>query len=213
MTPWLLVPVKSMSAGKSRLMPVLEQGIRRQLNELFVYRALETAIAFPGREHTAFISECDEVLTMVAAYGVLAIRQTAGAGLNAAATQGVAELREREARPVLLMPCDEPMVRPADLRRIAAIGANRRGIVICPDKHGTGTNALYLPREAKMQFHFGENSLARHCDEARRIGFPPTVHYNPRIAFDIDAPQDLMSWTGTPPVLDAASPLNFCPQF
>jgi 2-phospho-L-lactate guanylyltransferase len=213
MAPWLLIPVKSMSAGKSRLMPFLENGTRRQLNELFVYRALETAGTFPGREHTAFVSECDEVIALVEAYGVLAIRQTAGPGLNAAAMQGVAELRRRSLRPVLLMPCDEPMVRPADLRRIAAIGTTRGGIVICPDKHGTGTNAMFIPQDAQMQFHFGEGSLLRHCREARRIGFPPTVHYNPRIAFDIDAPQDLMSWTGRLPVLDGANPLNFCPQF
>ncbi len=213
MTPWLLVPVKSIATGKSRLAPILEHGPRRQLNELLLYRAIETASVYPGHDHTAFISECDEVIAMVEAYGFLAIRQTGGAGLNAAATQGLAELRRRGSRPVLLMPCDEPLVRPADLQRIAAIGAECRGVVICPDKHGTGTNALYLPPDARITFQFGEHSLARHCHEARRAGFPPRVHYNARIAFDIDAPQDFMSWTGSAPALEAASMLNYCPQF
>lgn len=213
MTPWLLIPVKSFTTGKSRLTPFLEHGTRRQLNEFFLYRVLETASHYPGHDHTAFISDCDEVIAMVEAYGFLAIRQTGGAGLNTAAAQGVAELRRRAAWPVLLMPCDEPDVRPADLRRIAAIGASTGRIVICPDKHGTGTNALYLPPDARMEFQFGEGSLERHCDEARRIGFEPRVYYNPRIAFDIDAPQDLLTWTGGPPPLDAASPLNYCLQF
>jgi len=213
MTPWLLVPVKSMTTGKSRLAPFLENSTRRQLNELFLYRAIETASEFPGHDHAAFISECDEVIAMVEAYGFLAIRQTGSAGLNAAAAQGVAELRRRAARPVLLMPCDEPTVRPDDLRRIAAIGATSGGIVICPDKHGTGTNALYLPPDARMEFQFGEQSLARHCREARRIGSALTVHYDPRIAFDIDAPQDLATWTGRQPAHDGAHPLTFGPQF
>lgn len=213
MTPWLLVPVKSFAAGKSRLTPFLRHGTRRQLNEFFLYRVIETASHYPGHDHTAFISECDEVIAMVEAYGFLAIRQTGGAGLNAAAMQGVAELRRRAPRPVLLMPCDEPDVRPADLERIARIGARTGGIVICPDKHRSGTNALYLPPEARLEFQFGEHSLERHCNEARRIGFAPTVHYNARIAFDIDAPQDLLAWTGGPAPLDAASPLNYCPQF
>ncbi len=47
MTPWLLVPVKSFAAGKSRLTPFLRHGTRRQLNEFFLYRVIETATTRP----------------------------------------------------------------------------------------------------------------------------------------------------------------------
>lgn len=191
MTPWLLIPVKSLHTGKSRLRAVLADAARLALNEFFLRRLLEAARSFPGRERTAVISDCESVLRIAAACSVRTIPQSSGPGLNRAAREGLATLRRLGAGDIVLIACDAPMVGPADLRELADPGLSQGRIVICPDKHGTGTNALLVPSGVHMEFRFGEDSLSRHCREALRAGFVPKLHLNSRIAFDIDTPQDL----------------------
>lgn len=205
MTPWLLIPVKSFDTGKSRLRTVLADDARRTLNEFFLRRMLVTARRFPGSTRTAVISECDRVLQMAAACGVHAVRQTSGPGLNRAASEGLAELRRRGAHGVLLVSCDLPTLQHSDLREMADIARRDSGVVICPDKHRTGTNAILVPRIAPMRFRFGEGSLLGHFREARRAGFRPIVHLSSRIAFDIDTPLDLVLWLGERGVVAAAT--------
>jgi 2-phospho-L-lactate/phosphoenolpyruvate guanylyltransferase len=197
-TPWLLIPVKSLHTGKSRLRAVLTDDARLALNEFFLRRMLETARRFPGRERTAVISDCESVLRIATACSVRTIPQISGPGLNRAAREGVIALRRLGAGDIALVACDVPMVRPSDLRELADPGLSEGRIVICPDKHRTGTNAILIPSGAHMEFRFGENSLSWHCRAALRAGFVARLHVNPRIAFDIDTPRDLATWISVP---------------
>ncbi|OGA81350.1 MAG: 2-phospho-L-lactate guanylyltransferase [Betaproteobacteria bacterium RIFCSPLOWO2_12_FULL_66_14] len=208
MTPWLLIPVKALDSGKSRLRTVLADDTRRALNEFFLRRMLATAQQFPGSARTAVISECDRVLQIAAACGVQTVRQTSGPGLNRAASEGMAKVRRRGARAVLLIAADLPTLRPCDLRELADSARRGGGIVICPDKHRTGTNAILLPRDAHLRFRFGKGSFLGHCSEAMRAGFPPIVHFNARVAFDVDSPQDLVLWPGARGLLAGARATN-----
>jgi len=194
MIPWLLIPVKSLEAGKGRLDGALKPAYRRRLNEFFLRHVLRTADRFPGCDRTVVISGCNEVLRIAEAYGAKPIRQRPKNGLNSAVAQGVAALRRIGAKNILLIACDEPLVRPIDLRDIVRRGARLGGIVICPDKHGMGTNALYFPSCAPIRFQFGKDSLLKHVREALRNGLPPHVYFNERIGFDVDTPADLILW-------------------
>jgi len=194
MTPWLLVPAKALAAGKSRLLGVLEDGARRELNARLLRRMLATAARFPGRERTAVISDCEHVLRLASRRGIRCIRQTTAPGLNSAAMEGIAVLRGLGAQDVVVIACDEPLVQPADIREIADVRARNGGIVICPDRHWRGTNALLVPGDAALQFQFGEGSFAKHRAEVLRLGFAPTEHFNAHIAFDVDTPEDLAMW-------------------
>lgn len=195
MRPWLLVPAKSLAAGKSRLLRVLEDDARRDLNAWLLRRMLSTAARFPGRDWTAVVSECEDVLRLAKQCGVRTIRQTLGPGLNQATEEGITALRRLGAQDIIVIACDEPLVRPSDIREIADVRARAGGIVICPDRHYRGTNAMLVSCGATPRFHFGEGSFAKHCQEALRLGFVPTVHVNARIAFDVDTPGDLMTWS------------------
>ncbi len=62
-----------------------------------------------------------------------------------------------------------------------------------PDRRGEGTNALLLRlagRGPEFTFAFGDGSLAKHLEEARRLGLVAAVHDAPGIAFDLDTPDD-----------------------
>lgn len=190
---WLLIPIKSLEVGKSRLAPVLNDRARRHLNEFCLRHIVQVAKEFPGSHRTAIISECEGVLCLAKSLGIRTIRQTGEPGLNRAAAQGVDELRARGAHAILIIASDLPMIRASDLHEIITRGREHR-IVICPDKHYTGTNAVFLSAGTSLAFHFGAASFDKHCREAQRSGITPLVHFNRQIAMDIDVPADLLSW-------------------
>jgi 2-phospho-L-lactate guanylyltransferase len=194
MTPWLLIPVKSLLDGKSRLRPVLDDDARQRLVRMLLLRMLSAASGFPGRAHTAVISECAGVLGLAAAWGALPIRQTAGGSLNDAASEGVAALRARGAGAILVAAADLPFVTSADLMDITHRANETRELVIWADKHRSGTNALHLPANTALRFRFGPDSCAAHYREGIAAVGAAAVEFNAHIAFDIDSPEDLRYW-------------------
>jgi 2-phospho-L-lactate/phosphoenolpyruvate guanylyltransferase len=193
--PLLLIPVKSFDKGKSRLCGVLKAKARRRLNEYFLSRLLIAGADFPGVRQLAVISDCRKVLEVARGFGARTILQTSGEGLNSAVTEGVSVLRQDSARSILLVACDIPGAGAADLQELARVAQSHDHVVFCPDKHGMGTNAIAIPAHASLNFRFGEHSLFFHRLEARRAGLIPRLYINPRIAFDIDSPEDFLTWT------------------
>ncbi|HEY2756078.1 MAG TPA: 2-phospho-L-lactate guanylyltransferase [Pseudolabrys sp.] len=198
-TPWLLLPVKSLRCGKRRLEPALSNADRLRLNEFFLRRMIAVAAEFPGPERTVIVSDATDSLRLAEELGAPAIR-TERQDLNGALADGCAELYRRGARQIMILPVDLPLVQSSDLREIGAFG-ERHPIVICPDRNAFGTNALYLAKEFPLQFKFGDDSYRQHEAEARRLGVAPLLHYNTRIAKDVDLPTDLA-------VLDELASLN-----
>ena len=83
----------------------------------------------------------------------------------------------------------EPATGPA---ATAAVGAHAdAGVVIVPDRHGTGTNALLLSPPTIMAPAFGEGSFARHTALARAAGVSPRVAEVRSLGLDVDTPEDL----------------------
>lgn len=187
--PWLLVPVKSLTAGKQRLSGVLDDVQRQRLNRFFLRRTLGVSAGFPGLGRTAVVSDDEEVLAFARSAGARAIR-TARRGLNAALADGRRMLVAEGAAALIVLPVDLPAVRPADLEEVARLGL-RHGMVVCPDRHGAGTNALYVSSAFAPDFRFGADSFRLHQEEARRCGAAPKLLFNANIAMDVDLPADL----------------------
>jgi 2-phospho-L-lactate guanylyltransferase len=64
-------------------------------------------------------------------------------------------------------------------------------VVIVPDRHGTGTNALVLSPPDAIEPSFGPGSLERHVAAAEAAGIPHRVEEIPGLALDVDTPGDL----------------------
>ena len=56
MTLWLVVPVRPLTEGKSRLAPVLDADARRRLNERFLLSTLDIATALVGPARVLVVS-------------------------------------------------------------------------------------------------------------------------------------------------------------
>lgn len=93
----------------------------------------------------------------------------------------------------LLVPIDCPLLDPAELDRFLRETATQEvNVVVVPDRHGAGTNALLLRPPTAMPPSFGEGSLRRHIDNAEARGLDCTVEELESLAFDIDTEDDLM---------------------
>ena len=64
-------------------------------------------------------------------------------------------------------------------------------MLVVPDRHGIGTNALLLHPPDAMEPSFGEGSHARHLGNARAAGIHAETVQLPSLALDLDTPDDL----------------------
>ena len=189
MRPWLVLPVKPVQQGKSRLAPHVGAVARRALNLALFVRTLGVAARFPGPDRTLVISRCPEVLRLAHAQGTATLAE-AEPGLNEAVSQAVAALPQARGEPIVIVACDLPLVSQEDLKLLVKPGE----LVLATDRAGSGTNALCLPAGVPFRFHYGVGSRLRHVAEAALHGLPCRVLQRPSLAFDLDNFDDYCEW-------------------
>jgi 2-phospho-L-lactate guanylyltransferase len=88
-----------------------------------------------------------------------------------------------------MLPVDCPMLDPGELD--AHIGRSPRTVLIVPDRHGTGTNALVLAPPDIFTPVFGPDSCYRHVSRARGTGISFALERVESMAIDLDTPEDM----------------------
>jgi 2-phospho-L-lactate guanylyltransferase len=184
-----VLPVKSFGRAKQRLRPA---GLdRAELAAAMVGDVLEALGAVRGLDGVVVVS-AEDVAGRAA--GIEWVHDPLEVGQSAAALRGVRTAVARGAQRVLLVPGDCPALDPAevddlldhDLRAPAG-----RSVVIVPDRHGSGTNALLLQPPAVLTPAFGPGSFARHAALAHGAGAAVRVGRLPSLELDVDTPGDL----------------------
>jgi 2-phospho-L-lactate guanylyltransferase len=187
-----VLPVKSFAHAKQRLSAGLGPGERRELAAAMVRDVIDTLAA---ARLDGIVVVTAEPLADAAARdaGAQVIPDAAEAGQSAAATLGVAAALESGAERVLLVPGDCPALGPEEVEALLERrGADPR-VVIVPDRHRTGTNALVLSPPEVIAPAFGPGSFARHAALARRAGAAIEVTELPSLGHDVDTPADLVA--------------------
>jgi len=64
-------------------------------------------------------------------------------------------------------------------------------VVIAPDRHNTGTNALLISPSGLIEYDFGPNSFQRHCQQVEATGARLEIVKLPNLGLDLDIPEDL----------------------
>jgi 2-phospho-L-lactate guanylyltransferase len=188
-----VVPVRSLRHGKTRLSPVLANKARQTLLRGVADRVVTAAVNSGLIETVLVVSPDAETLSWAAGMGpaVVAVPQPEhGPGLNGAIDAGRARALDCDASAVISLFADLPLIVPDDIRGLVA---RKEPVVLGADRRGEGTNALLLRlagRGSEFTFAFGDGSLAKHLEEARRLGLQAALHDSPGIAFDIDTPDD-----------------------
>src|SRR5262245_3109913 len=178
---WVLIPVRGMAEGKSRLSGLLDPPARARLNRRLLERTLRTVGEWCGDlDRCVVISACRETLAAAGSLGAAALDEGPQArGLNTAAALGRDYAATRGAARVLVLACDLPCLNGEALAMMAAAAASEHYVVIAPDRHGTGTNALLVSARAPFDFQFGEASCAKHRAAAAGRGWPAELCLRP----------------------------------
>jgi 2-phospho-L-lactate guanylyltransferase len=177
-----ILPVKSFGSAKQRLTGGFSN--RPELAAAMVADVLAALAQVPG---------LNEVIVVTAqagatGEGVTVVHDPVEAGQSAAALRGIEAALERGAERVLLVPGDCPALDPNE---VSALLTHGEGVVIVPDRHGHGTNALLLTPPDVMEPAFGEGSFARHAARARAAGAALKVADVRSLGLDVDTPDDL----------------------
>jgi 2-phospho-L-lactate guanylyltransferase len=78
-----------------------------------------------------------------------------------------------------------------DIREVVKRAMDPPVIVITPDRHHQGTNALLISPPGLIQYAFGSDSFQRHCSQAKKAGARLEICERGSVALDIDLPEDL----------------------
>ncbi|MDQ3940666.1 MAG: 2-phospho-L-lactate guanylyltransferase [Actinomycetota bacterium] len=184
-----ILPVKGLGRAKQRLLERFGDEGRAEIARALVTDALELCRQSSGLLSWWVISDDREVLDLAASYGCRGIQDQADS-LNGALGQAVQTVMFEGASSITIIPADAPMAYVGDLRDLLDTGSTS-DIVIVPSERDGGTNALYLRPPDLMEPRFGTASMQAHVSLAERLGHRCSILILPRLALDIDTPEDV----------------------
>ncbi len=191
MTLWAIVPVKPLRRGKSRLAEVLTPEERADLNRRLLAHTLDTLTAIPEIEHVLVISRDQSALALAREHGARTVQEHGSPQLNLALARATVVAKNYATRGVLIMPADLPLFTAEDVRTMLERAKDPPVVVVAPDRHGEGTNALLVCPAGLIEYEFGPGSFQRHCEKARQAGARLEICELPSLALDMDLPEDL----------------------
>ena len=195
-----VVPLRGAAGAKTRLAPIFSPEERARLAWAMLAHVLDVIAASGAVDHTLIVSrEPDEVRRQVgdAPDRTILPQPPDHRGLNAALRLGRERALEDGYDGMLVLPGDLPLLTPAEIAHLIRPDAP---VILAPDRHGSGTNALLLrldtPAARQLAFGFGPQSFQRHGEEAQRLGVAMVTALAPGLARDLDTPED---WRALPP--------------
>ena len=189
---YAIIPVGHLEGAKSRLGAVLDAEERDALVHRFAATTIGAAVATADVVETLVVTPDDAVRTIAMAAGARPLRQRSS-GLNPGIREARAEAMAAGADAILIMPIDLPRVTSAAISSIVeALETHAAPVVgIVADRHGRGTNALYLAPPDAIDVRFGGDSHDAHVAAATDAGIP-VVELDGPLSVDIDTPDDLL---------------------
>jgi 2-phospho-L-lactate/phosphoenolpyruvate guanylyltransferase len=190
-----IVPVGTLAGAKTRLGETLDAEERQDLVDRLLARTVTTALAVDALDDVLVVSPDREVLRRAAELGARTLRQRTR-GLNAGLREARDDVVAGGAAAILVLPIDLPFVSADAVGAVVAAlepssGAGRPSgvVVLVPDRHGTGTNALALRPPDVIEFEFGKGSRAGHraAAEAARATYR---ELDGPLTIDLDTPDD-----------------------
>ena len=183
-----VVPVKGLADANGRLKSILSRAERSRLAEALF---LDLIVKLPRSrfiDDLLIVTSDEAVARQARWFGHMVLVQEADEGHSEAAAEGARAAMTEGADRVAMLPVDCPML---DIEELDAhVGRSPRTVLIVPDRHGTGTNALVLTPPDIFAPAFGPESCARHVSRARAAGISFALEEVESLSADLDDPDD-----------------------
>jgi 2-phospho-L-lactate guanylyltransferase len=197
---YAVLPIKDTDDAKRRLAGVLSAPRRQEL-ALAMFEDVLARLSRVRELAGIFVVTADAAAVAIAArHGARVVSDGAYEGHTGAVA---AAARRLENKAVLTLPGDVPLVEEGDIRRIIdadrdALRRDAPAFIIVPARDERGSNAILCSPASAVPLTFGTDSFLPHLAAARRCGIEPKVLKLPRVALDIDAPEDLARFLEIP---------------
>jgi len=191
MTIWAIVPVKPLRRGKSRLSGTLSEDERTQLNQDLLEHTLRILTESKELEEVLVVSRDPHALTVARNLGARTVLEDGQPRLNTALTRATVVAKVYATRGVLVLPADLPLLSHDDVLALIERATQPPVVVIAPDRHEQGTNALLMSPAGLIEYDFGEGSYQRHCERAQKAGARLEIVKLTSLGLDLDLPEDL----------------------
>jgi 2-phospho-L-lactate/phosphoenolpyruvate guanylyltransferase len=183
-----ILPVKSFGAAKQRLASLLGSGSRQALAQAMFQDVLASLRRTEGIERIVIVAS-EPSVEFAADEQIVVLEDEVRDGQSPAALAGIRWALASGFERVLLVPGDTPLLASAEVD--ALLSDAPEDVVIVPDRHGTGTNALLLRPPTAIEPSFGPESLGRHVAAAEAAGLAHRVERVPSLLYDVDTSDDL----------------------
>jgi 2-phospho-L-lactate guanylyltransferase len=164
---------------------------RYQLNVSMLTNTINVLRELPQLEQVLVVSRDTEALAIARELGARTVAEAGQPALNDAITRATEAARQFNARGVLVVPADIPHLNAGDLGLVIAKAKYPPVVVVSPDRHEDGTNALLVMPAGFIDYHYGPDSYSRHIAAAKAAGARVEVVETPTLSFDLDVPEDL----------------------
>ena len=185
-----VVPVKETRDAKQRLAGVLTPRQRQELALAMLEDVLAALTAVPELAGILVVTIDPAAAAIAARHGSRIVADGARDGHTGAVAAATRRLAA-EGRGLLEVPGDIPLVEADDVSELIAAHGRAPAFTIVPARDQRGSNAVLCSPPDAVPLRFGENSFFPHLAAARACGIEPKVMALPRIALDIDTPDDL----------------------
>ena len=182
----VVIPLRAFANGKARLAAVMDDLERTALARSMADCVVEAGGTLP----MVVVSSAPEVRAW-AETRTLEVVEDPGAGLDAAAREGVQWFRARGFDRVIVAHADLPRARPGSLEPFADLAPG--DVVIVPSHRDDGTPVLSIPVHPPFPFAYGVGSAHRHAQIARQLGLAVQLVRDDELGYDVDLPEDLLS--------------------
>ena len=192
----ILIPMRALNEGKSRLSSFLSPDSRARLVELLFSQLLKKLNTLKIEDTFIFskvvvITPCEKVKKISEKFGAFVLKETEPNGLNSALKLGMSWSLENRYDSSLIIPGDLIDPNADDIKKILKMGKkSKESMIICPSTD-FGTNALFLPMLTKFNLKFGHNSFFEHQKEADRVSMGSVIAPLESLKDDLDTGKDL----------------------
>jgi 2-phospho-L-lactate guanylyltransferase len=188
---WAIVPVKPLRRGKSRLASALSEDQRARLNRDLLERTLKTLAGLDEVDQVLVVSRDPQALTIARNQGARTVREDGQPHLNTALARASVVAQLHASQGILVLPADLPLLAREDVLALIDRAIKPPVVVLAPDRHRRGTNAMLMLPADLIEYDFGEDSFQRHCERARKAGARLEIIDLPSLGLDLDLPEDL----------------------
>lgn len=180
----IVVPMKDLSASKTRLSGMLSNSARTRLVSLLYQKTLNFLIPVAALEKVeiAVVTNCKYAKNIAKKLGVQIIEEPSNLGLSDAILHSAITAKAMGFERLCIIPAD--LAAPLESDLIAMLNS-KAAVTICPS-NDLGTNALVVSPPDVIPFRYGSKSSLSHLQEANQKGIRARIMKLDSLTFDID---------------------------